>query len=170
MKIAIGTTSEQKIGYLKEVLDEIGFKAEIFPVETESEVSTQPITEDETLQGSINRARKSLDKVSDADFGVGIEVGYHLNSKSRYTMFCCTTIIDRNNFIETCKSSQFLLPEFHQKVLKKGKFLREYVREYKKEVDEPVTNYIRELVRGRKPLIKEAVRNVLLIYLENKNE
>lgn len=81
-------------------------------------------------------------------------------------MLCCASIVDENNVIESCFSSRFILPEFHQNVLKKGKYLGEYVRKYKKESNEPVTNYIRELVRGRKPLIIEATRNALLTYLE----
>lgn len=168
MKIAVGTTSEQKIGYLKEVLDEIGIKAEIVSVEALSGISEQPTSEDETSQGSINRAREALKNASSADFGIGIEVGYNLNSKNQYVMFCCTTLVDKSSFIETCQSSSFLLPEFHQTILKEGKFLGEHVREYKKDIDEPVTNYIRELVRGRKPLIKESIRNVLLAYLGDK--
>ncbi len=168
LKISIGTTSAQKIGYLKEVLDEIGIKAEIIPTEVKSGVSDQPITEEETQTGSINRAKAAFEKAEDVDFGIGIEVGYLKNSKNDYEMFCCTTIIDANDFVQTCTSSKFLLPEFHQKVLKENKYLGEYVREYKKEINKPHTNYIRELVRGRKPLIIEATRNVILNYLENK--
>jgi hypothetical protein len=41
----------------------------------------------------------------------------------------------------------------------------EFVREYKKDVNKPVTNYVRKLVRVRNPLIIEATRNALLNYL-----
>lgn len=168
MKIAVGTVSEQKIKYLKEVLDDIDIKAEIVPQEVTSDVSDQPITQEETQEGSINRAKKSFTKTKDADFGIGIEVGYHKDTKNNYEMFCCTSIVDTNGFASSCFSSRFLLPEFHQKILKENKKLGEHVREYKKEIDKPITNYVRELVRGRKPLIIEATRNVLLNYLESK--
>jgi putative (di)nucleoside polyphosphate hydrolase len=167
MKIALGTTSEQKINYLKEVLNEIGIKAEIIPKDVKSDVSDQPITEGETQEGSINRARKAFEETKDADFGVGIEVGYYKNKNENYEMFCCTSIIDKGNFITSCFSSKFSLPDFYQNILNEKKPLGEHVRKYKEEMDEPIINYIRELVRGRKPLIIEATRNAILNTLES---
>lgn len=172
LKIALGTTYPQKIEYLKEALAEIGIKADILPTKVESGVSDQPLTEGETSRGSINRASEALRNNPNADFGIGIEVGYHPNKEGNFEMFCCTSILDKNNFIQTCFSSRFLLPDFHQKILKSGKYLGEYVRNYKKGINKPVVNYVRELIRGRKPLIIEATRNTILTYLEhdqNKN-
>lgn len=166
LKIAVGTTYSQKIEYLRLVLEDIGIKARIIPTKVESGISEQPISEEETRRGSINRAKEALKANPGADFGLGIEVGYHANKQGNYEMFCCTSIVGKNNFIQTCFSGRFLLPSFHQQILKEGKYLGEYVREYKKGVNEPVVNYIRELVRGRRPLIMEATRNALLIYLE----
>lgn len=166
LKIAVGTTSKQKIGYLKEVLNEIGISAEIVPTEVKSGVSDQPITEEETQTGSINRAKAAFEKVEDADFGIGIEVGYHKNKDEDFEMFCCTSIFGKGEAMASCFSTKFLLPDFHQQILKVNKYLGEYVNKYKEEVDEPVINYTRELVRGRKPLIIEATRNVLLQFLE----
>lgn len=168
LKIAVGTSYSQKIEYLKEILRDIGIEADILPAKVESGISDQPMTEEETSRGAINRAKEALRKNSNADFGVGIEVGYHPNKKGDYLMFCCTSIVDKDNFIETCFSSKFLLPEFHQKVLRENKYLGEYVRKYKEGVDNPVINYIREMVRSRKPLIIEATRNTLLTYLERR--
>lgn len=166
MKIVVGTTYTQKIEYLKEVLDDIGIKAEVIPTKVESGVSDQPITEDETSKGSVNRARDALKLNPNADFGLGIEVGYQPNKKGDFEMFCCTSIADNVGFVQSCFSSRFLLPKFHQDILKENKNLGDYVRKYKEGVDKPVTNYVRELIRGRKPLVIEATRNVLLIYLE----
>jgi putative (di)nucleoside polyphosphate hydrolase len=166
LKIAVGTTSEQKIGYLKEILDEIGINVEIIPTEAKSGVSDQPITEEETQTGSINRAKVAFESVEDADFGIGIEVGYHKNKDENFEMFCCTSIFGKGEAIASCFSTKFLLPDFHQQILKENKYLGEYVHKYKEEIDEPIINYTRELVRGRKPLIVEATRNVLLQFLE----
>jgi non-canonical (house-cleaning) NTP pyrophosphatase len=168
MKIAVGTKSEQKLGYLKEVLEDIGVKAELVSVEVESGISNQPLTEAETQAGSLNRAKAALAKAPSADFSLGIEVGYHPTKAGDYQMFCCVSIVDKGGFATSCFSSNFLLPKFHQGVLKEGKYLGDYVREYEKDIDEPVTNYIRELVRGRKPLIIEAARNALLMYLKKE--
>jgi len=166
MKIAVGTTSEQKIGYLKEVLAEIGIDADIIPVGVQSGVSDQPITEDETQTGSMNRAKSAFEKAENVDFAIGIEVGYHKNKDEDYEMFCCASIVGKGNLLSSCFSSKFLLPDFYQNILKENKYLGKYVRNYQKQIDNPVINYVRELVRDRKPLIVEATRNALLNYLE----
>jgi non-canonical (house-cleaning) NTP pyrophosphatase len=168
LKIALGSASSQKSSYLREVLVEIGIKAEIIPQEVVSGVSEQPLCEAETKKGAINRAKEALRQTPEADFGLGMEIGYHLNKEGKYEMFCCASIVDKNSFAQSCFSSRFLLPPFHQEILKKGKYLGEFVREYKREINKPVTNYIRELIRGRKPLISEAARNVLLVYLGDR--
>ena len=165
LKIAVGTSSEQKIGYLKEALDEIGIEAEIIPSGVKSGVSDQPITEEETQTGSMNRARAAFEN-TDVDFGIGIEIGYHKNKDEDFEMFCCTSIFGKGEAVASCFSTKFLLPDFHQQILRENKYLGKYVLKYKEEVDEPVINYTRELIRGRKPLIVEATRNVLLQFLE----
>src|SRR4030065_697752 len=111
MKIAVGTTYIKKIDHLRDVLREIGIKAEIIPTEVESGVSDQPISEGETARGSVNRSRKALKANPSADFGLGIEVGYHSDKNTNYETFCCTSIVDKNNFIQTCFSSRYLLPQ-----------------------------------------------------------
>ena len=71
--IAVGTTSKQKIDYLKEVLKELKVEAEIVPIQAESKISNQPKSTKETKQGSINRAREAFKKIK-SDFGIGIEM------------------------------------------------------------------------------------------------
>ena len=88
LTIAIGTTSDQKIKYLREVLKESKIKAHLIPVQTESRVSDQPKTTEETKQGSINRAKSAFGKIKEANFAIGIEVGYHKDKNSLYEMFC----------------------------------------------------------------------------------
>ena len=60
--IAVGTKSEQKIKYVEETIEEIGLHARIMPIECESKISKQSITEEETKQGSINRAKNAIKK------------------------------------------------------------------------------------------------------------
>jgi len=81
MKIAVGTTSKHKLEFLGEVLKNLDIKAKIVPVEADSEVSNQPLSESETETGSLNRAEGALRKVESADYGLGIEVGYHQNGQ-----------------------------------------------------------------------------------------
>ena len=167
--IAVGTTSPQKIGYLKEVLRELGVKSVIKSVEVESKVSEQPITARETKIGSINRAKHALKEVKNADFGLGIEVGYHKYLKNKYEIFCFVTIIDKNGYQISGQSYKFLLPEYHQNILNSGKYLGHHLDGYAKEVNDPVHSYIDDMLRHRKPFITSALRDVLVKYFRKED-
>lgn len=169
LKIAIGTTSEQKIGYVKEALSKLGVKAEILGAEVKSGVSEQPLTSEETKKGSINRAKEALGKNPNADFSLGIEVGYHLNSDGKYEIFCWASIADREGNIVSKESHRFLLPKFYQKVLSEKKHVHEHLKDYFKTDSDPVVRYIAEMLRGRKPFIKNAVEQALISYLRKED-
>eukprot|EP00796_Vickermania_ingenoplastis_P008928 gene8928-6264_t len=74
---AVGTTNKAK---LESVLSAV---KKCFPNEThevravsvESGVSNQPMSAEETTQGSINRAENAAAKIEDANYGVGLEGG-----------------------------------------------------------------------------------------------
>lgn len=166
--ISLGTNSEQKLSYLREVLKEIGFDAEIIQNKVASNVSDQPITEEETLRGSINRARNALITNSNADCGLGIEVGYHKNVKDDFEIFCYSSIIDKNGNIISCCSSKFLLPKFHREKVDSNLNLGEYLEGFLKNSESPTDKYLKKLLDSRKPFIVESVRNCLLQYIKKE--
>jgi non-canonical (house-cleaning) NTP pyrophosphatase len=168
LKIAVGTTSEQKIGYLQEALASLGVEAEILATEVESGISIQPLTSDETQKGSKNRAEQAFKKYPKADFAIGIEVGYELNKEDDYEMFCWVTILGKNGFETSARSHSFVLPKFHQKILKKNLFLSDYVREYFKVSNDPIIQQVAEDIRGRKPFIMSALRIALIYYFKKE--
>lgn len=165
MKIALGTTSEGKRKYLEEVLKDVGVSASIESVEVESGISEQPITSLETKRGSINRAKKALLRLGEADFGLGIEVGYHPNKDGNYEMFCWASSVDRAGKVLSKRSHKIVLPEFHQQVLKENKYLSDYVRVFLSENSDPVSTYIGVMIRDREPFIKTAILSVLAYHL-----
>lgn len=167
LKIAVGTISESKINFLQEVLNELKIKAEIIPIEVESGISHQPLSSKETKKGSVNRAKRALKKESLVDLGIGIEVGYHQNPTGKYEMLCWATIIDKEEII-SCESHHFLLPEFHQDVIKKGKYLGDHVRDYLKISNNKMIQRIGIIMRHRKPFITNALENVLIHYLKKE--
>jgi len=166
--ISIGTNSEQKIGYLKEVLEEIGIEAEIIPNKVLSDVSDQPLSEEETLIGSVNRARKALAIHQEADCGLGIEVGYHKNKNADFEIFGYATIIDKKGHKVSCCSSKFLLPKFHREKVEENLELCDFLSEFLKEKDSAVDKYLKETLNSRKPFIVESVRNCLLQYIKKE--
>ena len=74
MKIAIGSKNPVKLAAVKDGLIEAFPQAEFIPIGVESGVSNQPIGDEETSKGAINRAHNSL-KAIGADLGVGLEGG-----------------------------------------------------------------------------------------------
>lgn len=168
LKIAVGTTSVQKIGYLKEVLKEFKIKSSINSVEVQSKVSDQPTTSSETKTGSINRAKNALKEIKDADFALGVEVGYHKYLKNKYEMFCWATIVDKYGHKISNQSHKFLLPEYHQEILNRGKFLGNYLDEYSKKVQDSVGVYVDNMIRHRKPFITSALKDVLIRYFKKE--
>jgi non-canonical (house-cleaning) NTP pyrophosphatase len=165
MKIAIGSESAQKIGYLNEILKEIGVKAEIITCKVESGVSDQPLSEKETRTGSLNRAKRAFAKNPDADFAMGIEVGYHRNKSGRYEIFCCTSIVGKDDFSLSCNSHRFLLPKFHHEKLIKNEYLGHHTLEYHAKTKDTVKIYTGRILDDRNLLIKDSLRQALIQYL-----
>ena len=162
MKIAVGTTSNQKLGYLQEILDEFEIKATLIPLDVPSEISEQPISSLETKQGSINRAKNAFEKCNNADFALGIEVGYHPNKNGDYKMHCWATIDDGNGKQITCKSYSLLLPKPYQDLLKRGEYLCHYVDDMKFNRTNPITRLAYEAVDDRKIFITSAIKSALI--------
>jgi len=166
-KIAVGTTSKQKIEYLEEVLCELKIKHNIYPVEVESGVSDQPVSIEETKKGSVNRAKRALDGVKEADFGIGIEIGYHKEKNLGYQIFCAVTIIDSNKNEITSESHKLLLPKYHQNILEKNESLGKHVHDYLKntKVKNHTKKHLDEVIRFRRPFIENALKTSLIQYL-----
>ena len=167
LKIAVGTTSEYKLGFMREVLNELGIGSDVdvFPIKAESKVSNQPTTEKETKKGSINRARAALKSSKEASCGLGIEAGYHKNKDGKLDIFCYATIISREKIKISCISHRFPLPKFHQEKLEAGAYLADHVEEYYKDATHPVKKYLGEMIDSRKLIIQDAIRQVLLRYI-----
>ncbi len=77
MKVIIASTNPVKIEATRRAFFEV-FDGEDFVfqgVAISSEVSHQPMTDEETLRGATNRVRAARDQYTDADFWVGLEGG-----------------------------------------------------------------------------------------------
>ena len=165
MRIAVGTASAQKIGYLEEILKEleINYSLDLFAVS--SGVSDQPISNQETKNGSINRAKSALNQSKKSDFAIGIEVGYHPDKNGNYKMFCWSTIVDHSEKIVSAKSHQLLLPKFYQDLLQESKYLNDYVDQYLSQNQTSFHKHLAVILKTRQPLIQTSIKTVLLNYL-----
>ena len=72
MKIAVGSKRKAKINAVKKAFSLYYNDIDIFGVDVDSKISKQPMTDEETIHGAINRATGALKY---GDIGVGIEAG-----------------------------------------------------------------------------------------------
>ncbi len=98
-KINVGSKNPQKVEAVREVLNEYtDFKDSIvIGIEASSDVSDQPKSMDETIQGAMNRAKNCF---SDCNYSVGLESGLMKvpNTKTGYMDVTCCVIFDGKEF------------------------------------------------------------------------
>ena len=97
-KVNVGSKNPEKIEAVKEILKEYSdledFKnCEVIGIKTDSLVSDQPKSMDETIQGAINRAKGCF---LDCDYSFGLESGLMKvpETKTGYKDFTCCAIFD----------------------------------------------------------------------------
>jgi len=129
--IAVGSTNPVKVNAVRNVLSRIYGDIKVIGVKVDSGVSEQPLSEEETIVGAINRAKRARDAV-DADLGVGIEAGL---VKTPYTLsgymdvqYCA--IIDRRGVITLGQGPGFEYPKLVvRRILREGKSAGEIFEE-----------------------------------------
>jgi inosine/xanthosine triphosphatase len=165
LRIALGTTSNNKITYLEELLEDLELATELIPVNADSGVTGQPRTENETKQGSINRARHALGLNPSAEIGLGIEIGYEPVDGLLY-MHGWTSIIDKEGNIYSGQSSTLELPRFFHQYLHdhEDDGVGFHVKEFSEQKDERTWKYFANIIQYREPFIKESARDALLRY------
>ncbi|MBT2680734.1 DUF84 family protein [Bacillus sp. ISL-35] len=72
MKVAVGSKNPAKINAVKAAFKETDF--EIVSIDAESGVSDQPMSDEETIKGAVNRAIAAAEK-GEAEIGIGLEGG-----------------------------------------------------------------------------------------------
>jgi inosine/xanthosine triphosphatase len=175
MKINIGTKNKIKIEAVSELIkDYPEFKdAEVFAKEVNSEVSHQPKSLEETVDGAIKRAKNAF---GECDFSIGLESGLIKvpETKTGYMDTTACAIYDGKKF-HLGLSSCFEYPvELTKYVLEKNIELSYAFRDLgftdKEKIGEE-EGIIGVLTKGkynRKKYTQEAIR-MALVHLENKN-
>lgn len=118
MKIAVGSTNPVKVAAVKDALADLIPDLEVQGFEVSSGVADQPFSEEETRQGTLNRAQRALNLAmssglnssSDFDLGVGLEGGVAEQVDGLYsTVWVCLVSADgRQQFVN---SNRFILPD-----------------------------------------------------------
>lgn len=98
------------------------FPSEVFRVEgfsAKSDVSDQPMSEKETLQGAINRANNVAKLAPIADYWVGIEGGLE-QIDDGMEVFAWIVVVSKHGTIGKGRTGSFFLPKKIVKLIKEG--------------------------------------------------
>jgi len=174
MKINVASTNQVKVDAVKDLVSEYEFLsgAEINSENVSSEISDQPKTLDETIQGAMNRARNAF-KNCDLSFGIEAGLAKIPNTKSGYMNITVCAIYDGKEY-HLGLSSGFEFPtEATHLVFKEGIEIDEAV--YRLGITENQRigrseGMIGMLTKGkldRKGYVQQAIITALL-QLENK--
>ena len=120
MIIAVGSKNPVKIASTMSAFTVIfpNEKWEVKGVEVTSDVTDQPMSDSESMQGATNRARKAIKEI-DADYGVGLEGGVQeIDGK----WFECgwIVVIDTNGHMGIGSSFRVQVPREMMKYIKQG--------------------------------------------------
>jgi inosine/xanthosine triphosphatase len=84
-----------------------------------SGVADQPMTQEETLKGAIQRAENAKQEISDADFWVGIEGGV-ATINEEMEVFAWIYILSKSGNSGKSRTANFYLPPKIQKLVAQG--------------------------------------------------
>lgn len=126
MIVAVGSKNKTKIEPVEEIFSHHFTDVKVVGVSVKSGVKEQPMSDDEMFTGALNRAKKALAKVKNAEFGVGIEGGIH---KYSYGWFerSLIVIIDKKGNIGIGASGGLALPKKVIDLIEQGKNLEQAV-------------------------------------------
>lgn len=124
IRVAVGSTNPAKIQATVDAFQEVFGEIRITEKEVDSGVPDQPFG-NEIIDGSKNRAKRVL-KITNADFGVGIESGI-MKLGGRWYNLGFITITDKKGKVGTGTCGWFECPSNILEEIKKGKELDEVI-------------------------------------------
>lgn len=134
MRVIIGTKNKAKIGAVMSVMSQYFPKANYDLVDVASGVSEQPMSNEETRMGAINRAKAAVSAIDGADCGFGLEGGvYELDGQ----MYCCNwgAMALPNGDVYSCAGASFILPEAVASRVRSGEELGPVMDDFTKTAD-----------------------------------
>ncbi len=124
--VAVGSKTGVKVKACKSALEKENVI--ITPCPARSKVQEQPLTEEETKQGAINRAKDCLAK-TDAQLAFGLESGVFFKDEDVYL---CNwgVLVDRSGKMFVTNSPNILMPRKFKDDLLSGKPLKEIIYDF----------------------------------------
>ncbi|MCI1591943.1 DUF84 family protein [Heyndrickxia oleronia] len=121
MKIAIGSLNPAKVKAVEEAFKEQDIDVIVTPMSVPSEVSNQPFSDEETIQGAVNRAKNCLLE-ENIEIGIGLEGGV---VETPFGLFVCNwgALVVKGESPIIAGGARIRLPEDVAERLRKGEEL-----------------------------------------------
>lgn len=126
-KVSVGSTNPIKIKAVKNAFNDENLQ--IIPCQASSNVPQQPLSNEETLQGAMNRARDCLEK-TDSTLGIGLEAGIVFINEHAYLCHW-GAIVDRYHNTFFSNGPLILLPKEFIQPLLEGQILEDIMHKAK---------------------------------------
>tara|TARA_Y100001960_G_scaffold44466_1_gene44368 strand:- start:2681 stop:3181 length:501 start_codon:yes stop_codon:yes gene_type:complete len=166
MKIALGTQSENKIKYLKNILKHFDVKDyNLTTHSVPSGVSEQPITRHEIIKGAVTRSRNAFVKDKSVNLSVGMEGGLIFMNKEDVYYECVVVVYNGSKFFTGISSSMKVPKEVALKVREHNADLSDELNAYKAKSNKQ--QILKDMILSREEMFFEALRNVFLEILED---
>ena len=125
MKFILGSENQAKQRAVSRIVERYIENSTVSSASVSSGVNAQPMTEEETRQGAINRAVAA----AQGAYGVGLEGGVHMIAG---TMYLCNwgALITPSDQLFTAAGAQIPLPEALAEEIRNGKELGDAVDQY----------------------------------------
>ncbi|MFC0298757.1 DUF84 family protein [Geobacillus jurassicus] len=123
--IAVGTKNEAKVAAVRSVFGE---DCRLVALDVPSGVSAQPLSDEETRLGAIQRAQRALE-AAEADIGIGLEGGV-MKIDGRWWLCNWGALVDRNGVVVAASGARLVLPPDVGAGLEAGRELGDVMEEY----------------------------------------
>lgn len=151
-KILLGTTSQSKLDIVKSILHS---DYEIVPVDVESGITDQPLDQNTTVEGAVNRAKNAVGSsgsLQEYEFSIGLEGGLE-KINNLYYLVCVVALVDPKGDIYMGISNKLPLPKEVSGRIEKGEQFGVAIREFMKNIQNNSSNNSTQLIEHIQELI-----------------
>lgn len=104
--VVVGSLNKAKIRAAESAFKSMGLDYSVTGVNVPSDVNDQPLSDQETITGAINRAKRALESNADCKYGIGIEGGIHEINGVWFESGWCA-VVSRDGVIGLGSSGRF---------------------------------------------------------------
>lgn len=129
--IYVGSKNPAKISAVKKVLDQ---EVIIIPKDVPSSVSSQPMSDEETRDGAVNRAMYLIENVG-AELAIGLEGGVVTEQNNRMLLCNWGALVTKEKKIYTAGGARIYLPEDITEEIRSGSELGDVIDQWAGGID-----------------------------------